>query len=416
MTPLDRRDFLKLIAAGATSERCRVTAAEGSHQDRLLFTSNGETGVINADGSGQRFLKFDAPNQVTWQPVAFFRDGHRVLMMSMEERRDGPGRPFPDYYHLTPTHIWIYDLDTGSLSEIDDTTRLAPFYAPILILPGESRILFQVVTKGAAQIFSMNLNGTNRVEFTHRGEGFPYGMSISPDGRRIAFHVSGPKPYSYRIFTSDIDGSNRTLVAGQPDHLYFGTSWSPDSKWILYHDIHYKEDLGHDWADICIGRPEGPEHRVLTQGSIHWASAAYGDSKHFGSGSNMPRWMPDGSILFSRKIPGSRTAWEFDPKLPNDHFQRAYKPELARGGTELCVLHPKTGTMRSITHNNPPRWDFRAMPSSDHSQILFCRARIGEQPAIWVTDLDGRNQRLLTQGFENLGADQPKWVPARRSS
>ena len=30
----------------------------------------------------------------TWQPVDFFSDGHRVLFLSMEPRRDGPGRSF----------------------------------------------------------------------------------------------------------------------------------------------------------------------------------------------------------------------------------------------------------------------------------------------------------------------------------
>jgi TolB protein len=403
-----RRQFFRLPAAAACGYwRSHAYARAG----KLLFTSQGKTGFVHADGSGLRFLEFAAPKQVTWQPVATFKDGRRLLMMSMEERRDGPGRPFPDYYHLTPTHMWIYDLETGGLTEIEDKHRLAPFYAASLILPGENRILFQVVTKGAAQLFTMNLDGTDRREFTRPGEGFPYGISISPDGTRVAFHVSGPRPHSYRIFAAGLDGSNRQLVAGDPDHLYFGTSWSPDGKWILYHDIHFKTDPGHDWADLCIGRPEGPEHRVLTQGAIHWASAAYGNAKHFGSGSNMPQWMPDGQILFSRKIPGSRTAWEFDPKLPNDHFQRRYEPELAKGGTELCLLDPRTGAMKRITHSDPPQWDFRAAPSPDGKQIVFCRAATGESPAIRVIDSDGTNDRLVTHGFQDLGADHPRWLP-----
>ena len=188
---------------------------------------------MNADNSGLRYLEFDIPKQVTWQSGPFFSDGRRVILLSMEERRDGPGRPFSDYYHLTPTHLWIYDIEKGTLTEIAHKERLAPFYAPALILPGEERILVQVVTKGAAQFFSMDLDGTHRQEFTRSGEGFPYGLSLSPDGKSIAFHTSGPNPHSYRIFVTDLDGSNRVLVAGHPDHLYFGTSWSPDGEWIL---------------------------------------------------------------------------------------------------------------------------------------------------------------------------------------
>jgi Tol biopolymer transport system component len=399
------------MIAGCSHLARGVEAAESHHAGRLLFTSQGKTGIIAANGTSLNFLQLAAPKQVTWQPVAFFRDGRRVLMMSMEARKDGPGRPFPDYYHLTPTHMWIYDLETRGLTEIEDKHRIAPFYAPSLILPDQNRILFQVVTKGAAQLFSMNLDGTGRREFTRTGEGFPYGISASPDGTRVAFHVSGPHPYSYRIFAAELDGSNRKLVAGDPDHLYFGTSWSPDSKWILYHDIHFKTDRGHDWADICIGRPEGPENRVLTHGRVHWAAASYGNAKNYGSGSNMPQWMPNGWILFSRKLPDSRTAWEFDPTLPNDHFQRAYKPELARGGTELWIINPNTGAIKQITGSEPPQWDFRAMPSPDGNQIVFCRAKVGEPPAIWVVDSDGRNERLLTRGFQDLGADHPRWLP-----
>jgi len=409
-----RRCFLRLFSAASAMPVC-VHAAEDIRSGKLLFTSQGKTGIIDTRSASLNFLQFEFPKQVTWQPVDFFRDGRRVLMMSMEARRDGPGRPFPDYYHLTPTHMWVYDLETGRLTEIEDKHRIAPFYAPCLILPDQSRILFQVVTKGAAQLFTMNLDGTDRREFTRAGEGFPYGISISPDATRVAFHVSGPRPYSYRIFAAELDGSSRTLVAGDPDHLYFGTSWSPDSKWILYHDIHFKTDLGHDWADICIGRPEGHEHRVLTQGRIHWAAASYGNAKNYGSGSILPQWMPNGWILFSRKLPGSRTAWEFDPTLPNDHFQRAYKPEQARGGTELWVLDHETGKMKQITHSDPPRWDFRAMPSPDGTQIAFCRAKVGEPPAIWVIDSAGKEERLLTRGLQELGADHPRWMPRSKS-
>jgi hypothetical protein len=32
--------------------------------------------------------------------------------------RDGPGRPFAEYYTQTPTHLWIYDLDRETLEEI----------------------------------------------------------------------------------------------------------------------------------------------------------------------------------------------------------------------------------------------------------------------------------------------------------
>ncbi|MCZ7635900.1 MAG: hypothetical protein M5U12_07575 [Verrucomicrobia bacterium] len=114
---LDRRSFLRLAtlgslgATGSCVHHPRPTQT-GRRRPRLLFTSGGKTCLIHADGTGQRTLELDVPDQVTWQPVGVFPDG-RLLLLSLEARRDGPGRSFEEYYHQTPTHVWAYDLDRG---------------------------------------------------------------------------------------------------------------------------------------------------------------------------------------------------------------------------------------------------------------------------------------------------------------
>lgn len=367
---------------------------------------------MNADGSGLRYFAFKAPDQVTWQPGPFFSDGRRVIFLSMEQRRDGPGRPFDEYYTQTPTHLWVYHLERRSLTEIATRERLAVFYTPALLV-GEERLLVQVVRNRVGQIFSMKLDGSDAKEFTHAGEGLPYGLSLSPDGRRVAFHLAGPR--GYEVWTSDVDGSHRVRIAADPDHLYFGTSWSPDGQWILYQDCRYKTDPGHDWSDLCLGRADGSEQRVLTQGQSHWFAATYGSPTNRGGGSNLPTWTRDGSILFSRRLPGSKTPWEFQPQRPDtDHFNRDFKPELARGGTEICRLDLRDGSVTRLTVSDPPVWDCRACESPDSRHIVFCRAESGKMPAIWIMDADGRNPRRLTRGLDGKGADQPRWLPYRR--
>jgi len=49
--------------------------------------------------------------------------------------------------------------------------------------------------------------------------------------------------------------------------------------------------------------------------------------------------------------------------------------------------------------------------SPDGKRIVFCRAKVGQPPAIWVADSDGANEQLLTRGFDDLGADHPRWLP-----
>lgn len=407
-----RRSFLEGVMALPLAAVLRGSAAKGGQithgKNRFLFTSKGKSGIANADGSGLRYFEFHKPNQATWQPGGAFKDGRRVIFLSMEPRRDGPGRPFDEYYTQTPTHLWVHDLERGSLEEICSKDRLAPFVTPALLL-SDDRLLVQVVRKNVGQIYSVRLDGTDAREFTRAGEGLPYGLSLSPDGRRVAFHLASP--LGYQVWTSDVDGANRVRLAAREGHLYFGTSWSPDGRWVVYVDCTPGTDPGHDWADVCIGRADGGEHKVLTEGGAMWFAATYGSPKTRGGGSNVPAWTRDGCILFPRRLPGSRVAWEYQPGRPDvDHFNRDFKPERARGGTEICRLDPRDGSVAVLTRSEPPAWDFRASASPDGESVVFCRAMVGEGPAIWVMDADGKNPRRITQGIDNRGADHPRWL------
>jgi TolB protein len=153
----------------------------------------------------------------------------------MEPRRDGDGKPFDAYYTQTPTHIWVHDLQSGELKELCTKERLAPFVTPALLL-GDDRMLIQVVRDKIGQIFSVRLDGSEAREFTHVGEGLPYGLSLSPDGRRVAFHLASPT--GYQVWTTDVNGQQRQLIAADPDHLYFDTSWSPHGESVLLVDVH----------------------------------------------------------------------------------------------------------------------------------------------------------------------------------
>jgi TolB protein len=142
-----------------------------------------------------------------------------------------------------------------------------------------------------------------------------------------------------------------------------------------------------------------------------WFAATYGDPMTRGGGSNVPVWTRDGCVLFPRRLPDSKVPWEFQPRRPDvDHFNRDFKPDLARGGTELCRLDPRDGRVTVLTHSDPPVWDFRASESPEGKQIVFCRAATGGAPAIWVADADGNKPQLVTRGQDDRGADHPRWL------
>ena len=415
---VSRRHFLALgitgsALAGLAGCRSARTGRETAQRpSRLFFTSQGRTAVINTDGTGLHYFDFKAPDQATWQPGPFLSDGRRVIFLSMEARRDGPGRPFDKYYHRTPTHLWLYDLDRDTLTEIAMKERLAPFYTPALLVSDE-RILVQVVRDQGGQIFSMNLDGTDAREFTRLGEGLPYGLSLSPDRRRVAYHLASPQ--GYQIWTSNVDGTDRVRVAAHRDQLYFGPSWSPDGQWLLFQGCQFKSDPGHDWSDVCIARPDGRDVRTLTEGQAMWFAATYGNPRLRGGGSNIPEWTRDGQVLFPCRLAGSKVPWEFQPHRPDtDHFNRDFKPELARGGVQICRIDPSTSASTALTEGTPGVWDFRASASDDLKSIVFCRAETGGLPGLWMMDFDGRNARLLTRGIDDQGADHPRWLPGIR--
>jgi Tol biopolymer transport system component len=408
-----RREFLagcasSLALSAAARSADAASPLKSDAPGRLLFTSQGKTGIINTDGTGLRYFDFKVPKQVTWQPALTFGDGRRIVFLSMEPRRDGPGRPFSQYYSQTPTHLWIHDLKSGSLEEICTKNRLAPFETPSLLVR-DDRILVQVVRNMVGQIYSMRLDGSDAREFTRANEGMPYGFNLSPDRTRVVFHLAGGD--GYQVWTSDPEGKHRTRIVAKPGHLYFGPSWSPDGKWLAFIDCQPQEEPGHDWADVCVARADGSGFRAVTTGKQMWFSATYGNPKTRGSGSNLLTWTRNGEILFPRRLAGAEVAWRYQTARPDvDHFNRDYHPELARGGTEICALNPLVGRAAAVSKSERPFWDFRPTQSRDGRFIAFCRAATGEPPALWVMNSDGSNARRITRGMNDQGVDYPRWL------
>ena len=405
---------------------------------RILFNSHGRLGVIDLDdtaagadtdaagravsakvpqgladsGTRVRYPAPDVPGMASWNWGPVFEDRRRVILSSYE-----PGKAWEGNVRV---HLWIYDLEEDRLlEEIARKNRPAPFMGCTHILPGEDRLVVNPIIDGKQRIWTMDLDGSEPREITGAEDGFVYCVQISPDGRRFAYHSTMLEGRdSYCIFVSDLDGGNRVEVAAAQGHLYFGPMWSPDGKWLIYQDCHYPDDPGHDWADLCLGspaRPAGPggaTHRKITTGQRQWFATSYGNPDSRGSGSNIAQWTPDGKrVTYTRAEPGSRTAWPYQAQRSDtDHFNRDYCPEDARGGTAICLLDPFSGEEAEFIPYEPMVWNFRSAWSRDGSRFAFCRAEVGSPSAIWLVDADGSGARMLTDGYEHLGADHPVWV------
>ena len=311
-----------------------------------MFGGGDRTGYIRADGSGFRVLDFGRPNQTGWGPYAYFKDGRRVLLLSIEMTPEWKTQPFHVFYPNSKTHLWIYDTVSEKLSEIAVKDRVAPFYQPAALMPSEDRLLITASIQGKEILHMIDLDGGNPRPLTKPGE-YVYGIALSPDGKRVAFHAD------YRIVTMNLDGTGRTEVAGEKGLLHFGPRWSPGGDWLCYQVCDSKKDPGHDWSDVWIARPGGGERKQLTREYGSWFAASYGKPDNPGGGSNMPAWSPDGrEIVFNQRAAGSQPPWKYNAgRVDTNHFNRDFEPGQARGGSHLAAIDPAT-----VLRSNKAAW------------------------------------------------------------
>ena len=368
--------------------------------------SSASIGIIDTDTQLTTAIDFDRfgiEGQVNWAPALTFADGKRIVVLSMEE----------GLCHLdtTRTHLWIYDLGADRLEPLLQGYRPVPYATAVGLLPGENRIITGHNSAGVNRHVISDLDGGHAEEIPLPDDGFSYCLQPSPDSKRVAFHTSS-KRGGYRISVMNWDGSDLVEVAGDAEHLFFGPSWSADGQWLLFADCRHRQDPEHMRSDLCVVRPDGADFHRLTEDQSHWLSPVYGGPDTKGGGSEVPHWMPDGRhVTCVRLKPGSVTPWPLQENpAVDDHFNRDFRPGAARGGTDLCLLDVFAGTHQVLTNNPEGVWDFRATPSSDGSQISFCRSRTGEPSELWLLDVAGGGARYLTTGMDHSGIDHPKWM------
>lgn len=346
-----------------------------------------KVGLIDELGTQERYPNLDWPNQVGWQLGPEFGDGRRVIASSYEDATVSKIRA-----GQVRTHAWIYDLVTGDLREILQQDRASNYMHAGPILPGGKRVIVSAIIEGEQRLFIMNLDGGNQVELSHAGEGFHYGLSLNSNGTRLALHVTGGRPAAhnrgpYCINVLDLTTGERVLVAAKPHNFYFGPRWSPDEQWLAYLGCMTTESPpNHFRSDLCIGRPDGSEKRRVTEGQPHWWGTPYG--------SNTTEWSPDGgTVTFTRLLPRSAR---------NSH--------PVDGGAQVCLLNPFTGDVTELTTAEEGKWDFRPAWSPDAERLAFVRLARDGVRELWCMDSDGGNQRLLTRGYKDRGADHARWL------
>src|SRR5215208_2283009 len=146
---------------------------------------------------------------------------------------DGKKITYTDYegFNGKGTEIYTIKVDGSAKTKVTNNNRDDddPSYSPDgkrIVFSGEYRKLIFPWTYAAPEIYTIGVNGKNRVRLTHNST-YDYYPDYSPNGRRIAFAGTGERSVS--IYTIRAHGGGKTKVAEG-----FDSSYSPNGKKIAY--------------------------------------------------------------------------------------------------------------------------------------------------------------------------------------
>src|SRR4030095_7579303 len=119
----------------------------------------------------------------------------------------------------------LVDLATGEAKNVTAIERVSDYNAGLFFLAGDpGRLGFTAIINGQSRPYSMKVDGTDKRDLSSN-DGFSYGYSASPDGRRISYHSAEAKGYTVSL--ADAGGGNaREVETG--NSFNFAPSWSPD--------------------------------------------------------------------------------------------------------------------------------------------------------------------------------------------
>ncbi len=276
------------------------------------------------------------------------------------------------------------------------------------------------------------------------------GVSISPDGSRIAFIRYDPSVSEHSLLVAYIDGTSPKTIAVRKLPEYFsleGTAWSPDNQFIIcaagqYNrgsqqylstfrlsdnsedeigSKHWNDIRGMAWATngagvvICARNRDGAEPRQLW-----WISIPQGGAKHITNDLNEYRgvslannlekllsvqsdttagiWLaPGGDISLARQVSSGKQDGTSGLCWTTDH-RLIYTSHL-NGQIHLWIMKEDGTAARPLTLE-ASRNEFPDV-TSDGRFVVFCSNRSGTVN-IWRMDLDGKNLVQLTRGDLDL--------------
>lgn len=241
----------------------------------------------------------------------------------------------------------------------------------------------------------------------------PSALAWSPDGRYLAYQVTGPAGNDIRLHTR-ADGAGTLLVGGLPPYQYVTEGpdlrWSPDGEWVLYAS-------GRDY--YAVPR-EGGEPELLADGGLA------GELVQLSPDSRMISFIRNGE-LWVQPVPGGKARQitrgerflEYDPDpWTADFWLRLLQwPQWSPDGTMIAylgrMLHGFKVMVVSIEGDEMARvvpeediWEFSLIKWAPDSRGLAISSLSYDhkREELYLADLRGREARRISATADD------KWV------
>jgi Tol biopolymer transport system component len=333
--------------------------------------------MVHGDGSGTKQLASELagkPNQYCqfagWSPdgsQAILSQGWESPENFAWEHKHGRLRFSAEHWLVD---IILLDMDSQKTTNLTADGRVS-FYNVGLHFWPEKKFSFSAMIGGELRPYQMDRDGKNKKPQA-AGPGFIYGVSPSPDGKRICYHRN------YRLYLADGDGSNAQPVKDD-NPFHFLPQWSPTGEWLEYLSGQHYNCHPH------LVRPDGTGLRKLADRGgyrgVFQAIDKGGDA--LTERSDMPIWSHDGKWLY-------------------------YTAKVDKA-VELMRASP-AGKIEQLTQSKAGVFNYFPQVSPDSRWVLFGSTRSGSRQ-LYVARADGTGVYPITSLKTGLGAIHGYWRP-----
>lgn len=301
--------------------------------------------------------------------------------------------------------LWLKQIQTGSNIQVIPPQNVS--YQGIAVSPDGAWIYYNVWDKkGVGQIFRIPVLGGIPQKVIH--DCMP-GITLSPDGKRVAFIRSSASEHTTKLISADANGGDeRQIAINTPDDNsgIFTPAWSPDGKTIAFTGAKLVSP-GKALAQILEVPAEGGERKII------WTSSNF--ASFFG---NTLAWLPDKSGLLVTS--GSRQQfylqiWKISyPDGKEEQLTRdfnSYRNLSISSDGKLLVSTQEDISLGvwTIPVDNPQqakkitsgKLEGIGVAWTPDSRVVYGSAVSGN-PNIWIANSDGSNKKQLTSNDLNL--------------